>query len=79
MRRLKPHLPTLFLLLSLAIVAIFRYMVVRQHMDMGQDIANYLTTMNTFLGQTEDNALARTRPIVRFMENRVATSNAALQ
>ena len=51
MRRLKPHLPTLFLLLSLAIVAILRYMVVRQHMDMGQDMANYLTTMHTFFGR----------------------------
>ena len=51
MGRLKPHLPTLVLVLSLTIVAILRYMAVRQHMDMGQDMANYLTTMNTFLGQ----------------------------
>jgi hypothetical protein len=38
------------LLLSLAIIAILRYMAVRQHLDMGPDIANYLTTMNTFFG-----------------------------
>ena len=48
--RLKTHLPTLVLLASLAIVFILRYIAVRQHLDMGQDIANYLTTMNTFFG-----------------------------
>ncbi len=50
MGRLKPHLPTLVLLLSLAIVFILRYMAVREHLDMGPDIANYLNTMNTFFG-----------------------------
>jgi hypothetical protein len=50
LERLKPHLPTLVLLASLSIVFILRYMAVRQHLDMGQDIANYLTTMNTFFG-----------------------------
>jgi hypothetical protein len=48
--RLKPHLPTLVFLLSLAIVAVLRYLVVRQHLDMGQDMANYLITMNTLFG-----------------------------
>ncbi len=48
--RLKRHLPALVLVASLAIVFIFRYMAVRQHLDMGQDIANYLATMNTFFG-----------------------------
>jgi hypothetical protein len=50
MEKLKTHLPSLVLLASLAIVFALRYMVVRQHLDMGQDIANYLTTMNTFFG-----------------------------
>lgn len=48
--RLKPHLPTLVFLFSLLVVAILRYLVVRQHLDMGQDMANYLITMNTLFG-----------------------------
>lgn len=48
--RARPHLPLVSLLLALAIVAVLRYMLVRQHLDMGPDIANYLTTMNTFFG-----------------------------
>lgn len=48
--RLKPHLPLIVLLASLSIIATARYLTVRQHIDMGPDIANYLTTMNTFFG-----------------------------
>ncbi len=49
--RLKPHFPTLVLVASLSIIFALRYMLVVQHMDMGPDIANYLTTMNTLFGQ----------------------------
>ncbi len=48
--RLRPHLPTVVFLLSLVVVAMLRYFLVRQHLDMGQDMANYLATMNTVFG-----------------------------
>ncbi len=48
--RLKPHLPLIVLLASLTLIAVARYLEVRQHIDMGPDVANYLTTMNTFFG-----------------------------
>jgi hypothetical protein len=50
MERLRPRLPTLALFVSLTVVFVIRYVLVRQHLDMGPDIANYLTTMNTFFG-----------------------------
>ncbi|MDM7999089.1 MAG: glycosyltransferase family 39 protein [Dehalococcoidia bacterium] len=49
-RRVQPHLPLIVLLMSLTAVAIIRYITVAQYIDMGPDIANYLTTMNTFFG-----------------------------
>ena len=39
------------LLASLAVIFSLRYVVVMRHLDMGQDIANYLSTMHTFFGQ----------------------------
>ena len=51
MKRLKPHLPIIVLLASLAVIFSLRYVVVMRHLDMGQDIATYLSTMHTFFGQ----------------------------
>jgi hypothetical protein len=45
----------------------------------GEVIAAVKVIMNTFLGQTEDNALARARPVARFMEDRLLTMNETLQ
>ena len=50
MKSLKPLLPTTVLLASLAVIFSLRYMVVMRHLDMGPDIANYLSTMHTFFG-----------------------------
>ncbi len=47
---LRRRLPLIVLLAALAAIAIARYLAVRQHIDMGPDIANYLSTMNTFFG-----------------------------
>jgi hypothetical protein len=41
----------------------------------GEVVAAVKVTMNTFFGQTEQNALARARPVVNFMESRVVVSN----
>ncbi len=49
-RRLKPHSPLAVLVASLAIAFVVRYCTVAQHLDMGDDIANYLSTMNTLFG-----------------------------
>jgi hypothetical protein len=51
MKRLKPHLPIMVLLASLAVIFSLRYVVVMRHLDMGQDIATYLSTMHTFFGR----------------------------
>jgi hypothetical protein len=48
--RNKPSLPFAILLASLAILFVVRSCVVAQHIDMGSDIATYLSTMNTFFG-----------------------------
>jgi hypothetical protein len=48
--RLKLHLPLLTLVATLAITFAVRYCTVAQHLDMGHDIANYLSTMNTLFG-----------------------------
>jgi hypothetical protein len=48
---LKHHLPTLSLFAALATIFALRWVTVRQHIDMGQDIANYLGTMNTVFGE----------------------------
>lgn len=51
MKRLKPHLPTIVLLASLAVIFSLRYVVAMRHLDMGQDIATYLSTMHTLFGR----------------------------
>jgi hypothetical protein len=48
--RNKPCLPFATLLASLAILFVVRCCVVAQHIDMGSDIANYLSTTNTLFG-----------------------------
>jgi len=48
--RLKLHLPLLTLVASLGVAFAVRYCTVAQHLDMGHDIANYLSTMNTLFG-----------------------------
>jgi hypothetical protein len=48
--RLRLHLPLLTLVASLAITFVVRYCTVAQHLDMGDDIANYLSTTNTLFG-----------------------------
>ncbi len=50
-RNLRPHLPLAVLIALLSIAFIVKYWTVAQHMDMGHDIANYLSTMNTLFGQ----------------------------
>jgi hypothetical protein len=45
----------------------------------GDVVAAVKVTMNTFIGQTEQNALARARPVVKLMEERVISSNEKLQ
>ena len=47
MKRFSRHAPAIVLIVALAIAFVLRYIVVMQHLDMGQDIANYLATMNT--------------------------------
>jgi hypothetical protein len=49
-RSLRTNLPLAILVASLATIFAVRYVLVRQHLDMGPDIANYLTTMNTLFG-----------------------------
>jgi len=49
-RNLRTKLPLAIIVASLATIFAVRYVLVRQHLDMGPDIANYLTTMNTFFG-----------------------------
>jgi len=51
MAKLKPHLPLIALVFSLLIIFLVRFFTAMTHLDMGQDIANYLTTMNTVFGQ----------------------------
>jgi hypothetical protein len=48
--RNRPSLPFATLLASLTILFVVRYCVVAQHIDMGSDIANYLSTTNTLFG-----------------------------
>ena len=50
MERLKPHVTTLTLFVSLTAIFILRYALVRHNLDMAPDTANYLTTMNTLFG-----------------------------
>jgi len=50
MRSSNRHLPEIALLISLVIVFAVRYSTVMHRLDMGQDIANYLSTMNAFFG-----------------------------
>lgn len=45
----------------------------------GDIVAAARVTLDTFLGQTENNALARTRPILKFMEHRIIGANETLQ
>ena len=45
----------------------------------GDIVAAARVTLDSFLGQTENNALARVRPVLKFMENRVANANETLQ
>ena len=47
----RDHLPTLTLLASLAVIFLVRYCMVSRHIDMGGDIATYLSTMHTLFGQ----------------------------
>ena len=61
MNRYKSHLPLGALLVSLAVIFGLRYASVMQHLDMGQDIANYLTTMHTLFGH-DPTGLGMTRP-----------------
>ena len=61
LRRLHNHLPTLALLGSMAIVFAIKYIAVSHYLDMGCDIANYLSTMHTFFGQ-DPNGLGLLRP-----------------
>ncbi len=62
--RIRPHLPTLVLLLSLLVLAILRYLVARQHLDMGQDMANYLITMDTLFGHDVDGSGLLRPPLI---------------
>ena len=48
--RTKPGLPFATLLASLTILFVIRCCVVARHIDMGNDIATYLSTMNTLFG-----------------------------
>ena len=50
LRSLRNHLPVIVLVTSLAIVFLLKYLTVARHLDMGCDIATYLTTMNAFFG-----------------------------
>jgi hypothetical protein len=50
LERFKPHLPLIVLLACLAVAFVVRYITVAHYLDMGQDIANYLVTMNTVFG-----------------------------
>jgi hypothetical protein len=61
MSRYKPHLPLAALLAGLAVVFGLRCAAVMQHLDMGQDIANYLTTMHTMFSH-DPTGLGFTRP-----------------
>jgi hypothetical protein len=61
MNRYKSHLPLAALLVSLAVIFGLRCASVMQHLDMGQDIANYLTTMHTLFGH-DPTGLGLTRP-----------------
>ena len=45
----------------------------------GEIVAAARVTLDTFLGQTENNALARTRPIIKFMESRLINATETLQ
>lgn len=48
---LRDHLPTLALVVSLAVVFLVRCWIAATHIDMGGDIATYLATTNAFFGQ----------------------------
>jgi hypothetical protein len=48
---LRDHLPTLTLILSMAIIFVVRCCIAASHLDMGCDIATYLATTNAFFGQ----------------------------
>ena len=61
MSRYRPHLPLAALLVGLAVIFGLRYASVMQHLDMGQDIANYLTTMHTMFSH-DPTGLGFTRP-----------------
>ncbi|MBI5383885.1 MAG: DUF1080 domain-containing protein [Verrucomicrobia bacterium] len=45
----------------------------------GEIVAAARVTLDTFMGQTENNALIRTRPIVKFIESRVIAASEALR
>ncbi len=47
----RPGLPFATFLASLTVVFVVRCLLVAQHIDMGNDIANYLSTMHTLFGQ----------------------------
>ncbi|MCX5998863.1 MAG: glycosyltransferase family 39 protein [Chloroflexi bacterium] len=55
------RLPALILLVSLAILFALRYCAVMRYLDMGQDIANYLATMDTLFGH-DVRGIGLTRP-----------------
>jgi hypothetical protein len=61
MSRYKSHLPLAALFAGLAVIFGLRCASVMQHLDMGQDIANYLTTMHTWFGH-DPTGLGLTRP-----------------
>jgi hypothetical protein len=48
--KLHQHLPTAVLSICLVVISIIRYSIVAHHLDMGADMANYLTTMNSLFG-----------------------------
>lgn len=48
--KLHQHLPTAVLSICLVVISIIRYSIVAHHLDMGPDMANYLTTMNSLFG-----------------------------
>jgi len=50
LRRLRAHLPSLALAACLTLVFAIRCSLALSHYDMGPDMANYLTTMNTLFG-----------------------------
>jgi hypothetical protein len=64
MKGLKHHLPTLCLFAVLAAIFALRWAAVRQHIDMGHDIANYLGTMNTVFGQDVSGAGLLRPPLI---------------